>query len=120
MDFDRVINGIIRYFDKEIFPRMNNWQETIARLFVSRISRNANAIKTMFTTNPFLKTMSIIDGNGNVDVHGIATDLKNMIAQKGSLDIEIPLMGKYSFKPHDVNVIYQTITGEELKPIENN
>lgn len=109
MDFDRVINGIIRYLDREIYIGMNDWQEMLARIAVSRIIGNKDHLRESLMSNPFVRTFAIIDENGVVDVDGLMRDLKEQIERKGKLDISIPMFGKFSFNSGDVDKLHRAI-----------
>jgi hypothetical protein len=41
-------------------------------------------------------------------------DLKREIERKGKLTVEIPMFGKISFLPQDIDEIYREITGGVL------
>lgn len=109
MTFDKVLNGIYKYLNNEIYSGMNDWQEMLARIAVSRLVGNGEKIKSALTNNPFLKTFAIIDDDGNIDVEGLAKDLKEQIAQKGKLTITIPMFGAFNFSPEDVDKLHRTI-----------
>lgn len=109
MPFEKVVDGIIRYLDREIFANMNNWQELIARIVVGRISENADAVKEYLTKNGFVRTLNVIDRDGNVDVEAVLRDIKREIERKGVLQVEVPLVGKLTFKPADVDVLRDDI-----------
>jgi hypothetical protein len=70
MKFDRVINGITKYLDREIYAGMNDWQEVVARLAVARIIGNENLEESLLN-NPYVKTFAIADVDGNIDVDGL-------------------------------------------------
>lgn len=112
MEFGKVISGIVRYIDKEIYPGMSEWQELMARIAVSRILSNEDAIKTAISSNTFLRTFSIVGEDGNIDVDGLARDLKVEISKKGKLEIELPIFGKFKFSESDVDRLYQEIQRE--------
>lgn len=107
--FDKVLNGIFKYLNAEIYSGMNDWQEMIARIAVSRLLGNGEKIKTALMSNPFIRTFAIMDEDGNVDVDGLARDLKEQISQKGSLKFSIPMFGDFSFTAADVDKLYRTI-----------
>lgn len=109
MDFNKVINGINKYLNNEIFTKMNDWQEMLARIAVSRMIGNTETLKTSLMENPFLKTFAIIDSNGNVDVDGLMRDIKQQISQKGKLTLSFPLVGSFTFTADDVDVLHRTI-----------
>ena len=109
MDFDRVINGLIKYLDREIYIGMNDWQEMLARIAVSRLIGNKDHLRESLMANPFVRTFGIIDEGGNVDVDGLMRDLKEQIDRKGRFEISIPMFGKFSFTSGDVDKLHRTI-----------
>jgi hypothetical protein len=111
MKFDRVLYGINKYLDKEIYAGMNDWQEVVARIAVSRIIGNKNLEQTLLG-NPYIKTFAIADTEGNIDVEGLYRDLKKLIQAKGKIEIELPIFGKFTFTESDVDCLYSCIRGE--------
>jgi hypothetical protein len=111
MEFNKVINGMIRFIDKEIMPQMNDWQEFIARMAVGRFSKNSETLKDVLSNNAFLKTFAIIDEQGMVDVEGLVADLKELIRNKGKFEFSIPMMGNFKFVESDVDKLHQYING---------
>ena len=109
MQYERVVDGVLRYLDREVFPNMNDWQEMLARIAVSRIAGNTE-LKTQLTNNPFVRTFAIIDTEGNVDVDGLMRDIKEQIRAKNKLDISIPMFGKFTFREDDVDKLHRAIT----------
>ena len=108
MQYERVIDGALRYLDREVFPGMNDWQEMLARIAVSRIMGNGN-LKEQLTGNPFVRTFAIIDGEGNVDVDGLMRDIKEQLRIKEKLEISIPMFGKFTFREDDVDKLHRAI-----------
>ena len=93
---------------------MNSLQEIGARLIVGRVIGNPEVLKQNLINNGFVKTLAIMDSEGNVDLEPIMKDLKREIEKKGKLVIEIPMFGKMTFVPADIDDIYKEITGEIL------
>ena len=110
MNFDRVLNGIVKYMDREIFAHMNDWQEVLGRIAMSRLL-GYNNLKEMLTGNPYIKTFAIIDENGNVDVEGLHRDLKTLMQSKGKIEVTLPMFGTFVFKESDVDNLYNCIVG---------
>ena len=48
-----------------------------------------------------------------VDVDALITDIKSAMQKKGKVDISIPLFGKMTFHPEDLDDIHRFITGED-------
>jgi hypothetical protein len=109
MEFERVINGLLKYLDKELYNEMTDWQEILARIAVGRMIGDTNALKESLMNNAFVKTFAIIDNNGNVDVDGLVHDLKEQIERKGKVSITFPLLGTFSFIAEDVDELHRII-----------
>ena len=110
MHFDRVLNGVVKYLDREVYVGMNDWQEMLARIAVSRVVGNRDVLRETIVANPFVKTFGIVDENGDVDVDGLIRDIKEQIERKGKFEVIIPMFGKFIFTSADVDKLYRTIT----------
>jgi hypothetical protein len=113
--FEKVIDGLSRYIDAEIIPSMNDLQEFFARVLLGRFLSNEEYVKEIILSNGFLKTFGIIDSEGMVDVHTLVTDIRRELCKKEKITLDIPMFGKMTFVPSDVDVLYHTITGEEYR-----
>ena len=109
MNFEKVIRGIVKYINAEMYQNMNEWQEFIARLAVARMVNNPQNLKDSLTNNMFIKTFAIFDEAGNVDVDGLLRDLKHVIENKGKVSFEIPMFGKFTFETTDVDKLHHYI-----------
>ena len=111
VEFNRVIDGLLRYLNNNLFAKMNDWQEVVARIAVGRIIGNPESLKQSLMANGIVRTFAVMDSEGNVDLEPIMRDLKREIDRKGKLTVEIPMFGKMSFTAADVDEIYREITG---------
>ena len=109
MEFERVIKGITKYLNNEIYAGMNDWQEMLARIAVSRMIGNTNNLKNALINNPFVRTFAIIDENGDVDVEGLMQDIKSQLAEKGKITFTLPMFGNFTFTPADVEKLHRDI-----------
>lgn len=109
MEFERVLNGILKYMEREVYSRMNGWQEVAARIAVARMMRNSDKFKKALCENTFIRSFAISDENGIIDVNGLYSDLKEQIANKGKIEVNLPLFGTFKFSPSDVDNLYSTI-----------
>lgn len=114
VEFNRVIDGLTRYLNNNLFAKMNDWQEVLARIAVGRIIGNPEALKQSLMANGIVRTFAIFDSEGNVDLENLARDLKREIERKGKISVEIPIIGKLSFVASDIDDIYREITGGVL------
>lgn len=113
--FEDIIHGISKYINDEIYPGMNDWQELFARVAVGRFLDNETALKETIVNNGFIKTFGIMDTEGMFEIDALMHDIKKEISKKGKMEFHIPMFGKLIFKPEDVDVLYKTITGTELR-----
>lgn len=114
VSFNQVLDGLARYLNKNFYSNLNDFQEVIARIAVGRIIGNPEALKQSLSANGIVRTFAIMDSDGNVDLEPIMRDLKREIERKGKLSVEIPMFGKISFLPQDIDEIYREITGGML------
>ncbi|MCM1023748.1 MAG: hypothetical protein NC395_06780 [Prevotella sp.] len=119
--FEAVLDGTAKFINKEIYPGMNDWQEILARITVGRIFENREAVKSAIVNNGIIRTFGIVDGNGDVDIERLMSDLKTEIQRKEKLEIKVPLFGKLTFYPSDADELYNMITDKKLitEEIEN-
>lgn len=108
---ETVIDGIARYIDREIYTGMNDLQELVARIAVGRMIDNTEAIREALVNNGIIRTFGIIDAEGMVDLDTLARDVKKEIERKGKLVVTIPMFGKMTFTPDDVDAICRSIKG---------
>ena len=80
-EFGKVINGIAKYLDSEMYPGMNDFQEFLARVLVGRVINNQEHIKGLIMDNGFIRSFGIIDDDGMVEVDSLMTDIKKEIAR---------------------------------------
>ena len=113
IEFEQVLNGIIKYIDREIYAGMNDWQKLIARMAVSRAIGNKDALKDKLMNNTFVKTFAIMDENGMVEAEHLLDDLKSQLSEMGKVEIEIPLFGKFTFTEGDVDKLREMIIRRE-------
>lgn len=107
--FEKVVDGIAKYLDRNLYHNMNDIQELIARVALGRVIDRSEDIKDALIKNGILKTFGIINSEGEIDVEGLANDLKNQMQHKGGIELSIPLFGKIKFVPEDIDDIHRFI-----------
>lgn len=112
--FNAVMDGFLRYMNNNIYKGMNDWQEVIARIAIGRIASNPEGVKNALMNNGIVRTFGIMDSEGNVDIENLARELKTEIERKGKMCIEIPMLGRFTFHPDDVDSLYKEITGQNI------
>lgn len=114
-EFEKVMDGLLKYIDDYIYSSLNELQEFAARVMIGRLVNNKADLKEMLMNNGFIKTFGVIDEDGMIDVESIAEDIKREIERSEKITFTIPMFGKYTFMPCDIDVMYKTITGKEMK-----
>lgn len=109
MEFEKVLNGVVRYIDRNLYKNMNSWQTFLARVSVSRMIRNTESLKSSIVNNPFIRTFDVFNPDGTIKLDDLMTDIKQQIRQQGKLEIDIPMFGKFTFTPEDVDELHRVI-----------
>ena len=110
MKYDKVINGISKYIAVEMYPAINDWQEILARMVISRAMANQEQIRKAITNNPIVKALALVDDNGDIDIDTLMKELKEQITAKGNVEIRLPMFGKFTFTANDVDKLYKMIS----------
>lgn len=113
-EFEKTIEGISKYLNSELYPDFNSAQRFAARVLVGRILENSENVKNALLQNGYIRTFGVMDATGAVDVYGMVKSIKNEIKKEEKITFNVPWFGKMTFKPSDVDVLYKTITGEDL------
>lgn len=109
MTYERVIKGIVNYINENMYGGMTDWQEILARIAVARMNNKSDRLKALLRENIILKELDIIDENGDVDVEGLIKDIRQQISEKGKISIDLPIFGKFTFTPSDVDTLHRYI-----------
>jgi hypothetical protein len=105
MDAKKVIETIFKYLEKNMVPGMNGLQEIAFYAVKEAIDDEADNLVDTIKAKPLVRAIAAIDKDGNVDVEKLAGRVRNGIAAKGSLTIDIPLYGSICFTPNDIDNI---------------
>lgn len=108
VEFERIIRGMYKFIEREVFSTMADWQEVIARLAVNRMVRNPQRLADKM--RGFVELMDLGDDNGAVNIDELRNELRELISQKGKIEISVPMFGKYGFKAEDIDRLYAYIS----------
>lgn len=111
IEFEKMLDGLIKYIDEKFIVNMNNLQEIGVRIILGEVYDNRGKIKELLLNNGIVKTFGYIDNEGNIDIEKLMNRLKKEIQNKGKLEITVPMYGKMIFTPEDVDEIYNYIRG---------
>lgn len=105
MQFDRVVNGVVKYIETEMYPKVGNLQQFGLGIFVGRLARDTSILKNM----EFVKLLKIVDENDEVDIDMLKEDIMMQINKVGKLDMDIPFIGRFTFNPADAEMLFRKI-----------
>lgn len=106
--YDKVMNGIAKYIDNEIVDKIPGWKKWLVGSGIGMMLSNSNNIFEQVKNNEFVKLLNIIDEYDNIDVENIYKELKKQ-AQKGSIDVDLPMIGSFRLNDQDVDKLYRFI-----------
>ena len=106
--YDKVMNGIAKYIDNEIVDKIPGWKKWLVGSGIGMMLSNSNNIFEQVKNNEFVKLLNIIDDYDNIDVENIYKELKKQ-AQKGSIDVDLPMIGSFRLNDQDVDKLYRFI-----------
>lgn len=107
----QVQNGLVKYIDTEITPKIEGWQRWVfgaaISISLSKISNIFNALKE----NPFVKMLEVIDENDNIDIDVIYQEFRKQ-AQKSAITFNVPIVNlPLTLNSADIDKMYQLIKG---------
>jgi hypothetical protein len=111
MKFEKIIDGLTKYINANLYPTMNDWQKLIAVDVVGRAIKKSAELYGTLQVNPFVRALGYIDSEGNVDIEGIVGRIKEYAREKGKIETNIPFMPAWKFTEQDIDEIYRTIIG---------
>ena len=110
MHINKAIDGLSRYIDKYIYPDMNGLQQVGYLTLVETLKGSTDVITAFLRKNLLLRMFLSVDENGEINIDRLKTALIKAVNNKGFIEIEIPMYGKFVFKSDDVNEIIKHIT----------
>lgn len=109
-NYEQVINGLTKYIDTEIVNKVPGWKRWLLGSGIGIMLSNAEEVFNNLKNNEFVKMLNLIDGDKiNVDI--MYKELKKQ-AEKGSANIELPMIGSFVLNTQDVDKLYNIIVSE--------
>lgn len=101
--------GAQKYIELEIVSKMQGWQKwafgAVSALFIENIPQIYEELKA----NQFVKALGVIDDQGMIDLDKLYEKFR-VEAEKGSVTIDVPMIGPMTLNKDDVTKIYQMIS----------
>ena len=113
VSIQQVESGIVRYIDAEVAPKIPT---NIPNGQIKKIAAVAGAVYAVRSglrkaaVHPTMAAIGAVDGEGNVDLEGLAAAAKEQIPDAG-FKASVPILGELTFFREDVDRLLQYITG---------
>lgn len=107
----QIEKGAVRYIDTVMAPEIPTNIPNGQLKKIAAISGVVYAIRKglqRLNANPALSTIGAIDGNGNIDVEGMAEIFRQQIPNDG-FKMAVPILGDLTFYTEDIDKILQYI-----------
>lgn len=99
---EQIINGIYKYIDNEIISKCDVIHKWLTKTAIDMAMKRADYIYEEFYNNPIIKSLKIINENGNIEIDDIFDILKNNANMYGEATINIPIVGYITISSSDV------------------
>lgn len=113
IDYKHVMQGIMTFMDKELLPKMSGYQRWIFGTGCGIAGKKCENIFTAIKDNSILKTLDLVDGD-KINVDLLYEELAKQAA-KGSVDIDVPMIGTIKLDKTDVDKLHRYITEESYE-----
>ena len=107
VNYKQAIDGIARYIDSEIVPKMDGLQKWIFGTGAGIAMRKADEIFHQFKDHQLLKALDLVKGE-DINIELIYEELIKQ-ANQSAVKIEIPLLGTLSLNKDDIEKMYRII-----------
>ena len=108
---DEIVNGLFRYVDAEVMPRLDTKSKIIVGTLLGMSRQKAEVLSEELTTNSTAQLIGAVDDDGMIDDDLILEHLKKASDKYGKMEFQIPLAGTIAFDGDDVNDIKFYING---------
>jgi hypothetical protein len=103
-----VQNGIVKYIDRELLPKLTGWQKwafgALSSIWVGNIANTFNKLKQ----SAFVGSLGVIDDRDMIDIDQLYREFRKQ-AEKGAVTFAVPGVGPLTLDQQDVDKIYQYI-----------
>lgn len=110
MHISKAIDGLSRYIDKYIYPEMNGLQQVGYLTLVETLKTSPEMLTGYLQNNFLLRMLLSMENNGEINIDRLKSALTKAVNNKGKIEIEVPMYGKFTFKSEDINEIIKHIT----------
>lgn len=108
--FAQIQKGVANYLDAEVMPAFKDegWKRVAAGAAIALAIQRSDKFLPLVLENQFVKAMELADAEGNLDIESLIPVVKAQI-EKEPMTITVPMLGNMTFKPDDVDKLYNYI-----------
>lgn len=111
VSFEKLASAVLAFLESEIIPNMTTGQEILARVGIAWVLDSGNVAADLIAQNSWAKAFGIVDSKKNINAERALMYLR-VLAQKKKLDFTLPIFGRFSFGPEDIEKL-QSLLKEE-------
>ena len=108
--YNQVVNGVTRYIDDEIIPKLEGWSKLGMAIVLSGAVKRGDTLVEQIKAIPVVKMIGIVDDENRVDIETIYKELKKQL-EKEPISMVLPGVGKVTFTHQDADKLYTHIMG---------
>lgn len=106
-DYKTVICGVVKFIDDDLLPKMHGLNKWLFGTASGIMASKSEKVFEELAHNPIIKALDIIK-DSKIDVICIYEELYKQ-AQKGPIEIDIPMLGTIKLDRSDVDKMYRYI-----------
>lgn len=107
--YDKVLSAIIKFIETELEPKMQGIQKWMFGTMAGIVAKKSEEVYKELSNNKMLKSLNIIKDN-DINFDLIYEELIKQ-AEKGPIDINIPMIGIITLNSSDVKKLHQILEG---------
>lgn len=106
----KVMHGLVGYVEDEIVSKMaGSWKAWVIGGAAGLVAARADRLLGELASNPMIAALGLMEGE-NIDIDAIYAELLKQ-ARRGSMTLDVPLVGPVTFGTADVESLYRHIMG---------
>lgn len=107
----QVVNGVAAYLAQAVETNYdgNTYQRLLAGMAIGIAQKRAVELMGKLLENKTAQAVNLVDKDGKVDIELLRDVAGEQMQQMGKMQIDVPLLGRLTFAPADVEKIYETI-----------
>lgn len=102
---EQVLNGIVKYIDNEVLSKLDTKGKIFLGTGITIAMKNSSEVLNRIQNNEIVKSLGIVDENGQFDIELVAENLKENASKYGKMQFNVPIIGTLTFTPDDVDKI---------------